>query len=65
MNIFNNDLQKSVLAARQRTGRPVGTTVKAGKIWVVEITKQGRKTIVTNLSDPGTTSQAIEFLNNL
>lgn len=59
------DLQTAVLAARARTGRPVGTTVKAGKIWAVEITKEGRKTVVTDLSKPGTLSEVVEFINSL
>ena len=58
-------LQESVRAARERTGRHVGTTVKSGKIWVVEITKAGRKTVVTDLSKPGFLGDAIDFLDSL
>lgn len=64
MNLTAN-LQSAVLAARKRTGRHIGTTVKAGKIWAVEITKEGRKTVVTDLSAPGCTSDAIAFINAL
>lgn len=58
-------LQAAVLEARKRTGRHIGTTAKAGQIWAVEITKEGRKTVVTDLSKPGTTSEAIEFISAL
>lgn len=59
------ELQSAVLATRKRIGRHVGTTVKAGQIWAVEITKEGRKTVVTDLSKPGTVTEVIAFLNAL
>ncbi len=65
MSSLMSELQTTVLAARSRTGRHIGTTVKAGKIWVVEITKEGRKTVVTDLSKPGTTSEAITFIKGI
>lgn len=58
-------LQATVLAARKRTGRHIGTTVKAGQIWAVELTKEGRKTVVTDLSQPGTVTDAIAFIEAL
>lgn len=65
MNLFNPELQKAVIAARTRTGRPIGTTVKGGKIWAVEITKEGCNTVVTDLSKPGTVDEVVKFIEAL
>lgn len=60
------DLQRSVFDARERTGNPIGTQIKAGKLRVVCVTynKRGTST-VTPLSDWLGKSEAIDFLSKL